>query len=124
MLDLPPLSYTKIAMALALAGLLLLVVRSLVARDRSEASRLNLEDMLLDETGHMSSLRVVMLGSFFLTSWVMVYLTLAGKLTEMYFAYYGGFWIIPIVARVIKGPAAVVESATVETTRTSTTVKP
>lgn len=124
MLDLPPLSYTKIVMVLALALALLLVARSLISRDRSTTSRLSLEDMLLDERGQMSSLRVVMLGAFALTSWVMVYLTLTGKITETYFAAYGSFWIIPIVTRVIKGPAPVQESDTVEVTRTSTTTKP
>lgn len=104
MIDLPPLSYTKLAMVLVLAVLAIVIVRSLIARDRNAHSKLNLEDMLLDEHGKLSSIRVVMLGSFGLTSWIMVYLTLTKGLTEGYFTAYMGVWVIPIVARVIKGP--------------------
>jgi len=104
MLDLPPLSYTKIAMVLVLATLGIVAVRSLIVRDRNVHSKLNLEDMLLDEHDKLSSIRIVMLGSFGLTSWMMVYLTLTKGLTEGYFTAYLGVWVIPIVARVIKGP--------------------
>lgn len=58
----------------------------------------NLFDLIM-ENGRVSKLACVFLGSFGVTSWLMVRLTLDGKMTEGYLTAYGALWIIPITAK-------------------------
>lgn len=81
----------------------LLVVLSLLLRHRNSASRINLDDLLLGVDGRFSKAAAVMLGSFMLTSWLMVLLALRDKMTEGYLAIYVGAWIAPTVTVLIKG---------------------
>ena len=99
------LRWEKIAALAALLMVLFYIVRSLVVRDRSNASKINLDDLLIGDDGKVSKGAAVMLGSFAVTSWMMVFLTLNDKVTEGYFASYLGVWVIPVVAKIIKGPA-------------------
>ena len=88
----------------AVAFLLLLgafIVWSLLKRDRSNSSRLNLDDLLLGDDGKISKAAAVMLGAFIATTWMMVYLTLQGKMTEGYLGIYVAAWIAPTVTRLV-----------------------
>lgn len=58
---------------------------------------------LLMENGHISKAAVVMMGSFALTTWMMITLTLKDKLTEGYLGIYVAAWITPVVVRLITG---------------------
>lgn len=96
---------TKIYMTIALLVMIGLVVLTLLHSNRSFTSKLNLEDLLLGEDGKISKAAAVMMGSFLMTTWLMIYLTLNGKMTEGYFTIYCGAWIIPTVTKLIKGPS-------------------
>lgn len=98
---------TKILMIAALILVIIAIVYVLMKRDRSTASAINLEDLLLGEDGKLSKAAAVMMGAFAMTTWLMVYLTLGGKMTEGYLAIYVGAWIAPTVTRLIIAKPAV-----------------
>ncbi|MEY4761266.1 MAG: hypothetical protein RLZZ200_1122 [Pseudomonadota bacterium] len=110
----------KESMALILAGVVLLIIATLFLRSRSAHSKLSLDDLLLGDDGRLSKAAAVMIGAFGLTTWLMVYLALQGKMTEGYLAIYVASWITPTVAVIIKRPAEV-PTSTLETSTTSTT---
>lgn len=56
---------------------------------------------LFMENGRISKAATVMMLSFILTSWMMVYLTLHSKITEGYMGMYAAAWIAPVVVRLI-----------------------
>lgn len=88
-----------------IAGLLiilLILVHSLRARDRDQVSPIKLDDLLLGDDGKISKAAIVMLGSFALTSWVIFYLTVQGKLTDILFGAYLTAWVAPVVTRILK----------------------
>ena len=90
--------------ALLLVALLLL--RSLLRRDKDRASAINLEALLLGDDGKMSKAAFVMLGAFIVTTWLMIYLAISDKMTEGYLAIYVGAWIAPTVTRLLNPPPA------------------
>ena len=90
----------------ALLILAMVVAWSLYRAHRDKATSFDLLDLLV-ENGRVSKLACVFLGSFGVTSWVMVRLTLDGKMTEGYLAAYGALWIVPITAKLFStAPAA------------------
>ena len=58
---------------------------------------------LVMEDGKLSRVSCVLMGAFTVTTWMMVNLTLTGRMTEGYFTAYGGMWIAPLIVRLIKG---------------------
>lgn len=94
---------TKILMTVALVIVIAAIIFVLIKRDRSSSSQINLEDLLIGDDGKLSKAAAVMLGAFAMTTWLMVYLALGGKMTEGYLAIYVGAWIAPTVARLIVG---------------------
>jgi hypothetical protein len=112
------MNYTKLLMVMALILLTAGLTAALVRRDRSSSSGVNLEDLLLGDDGKLSKAAAVMMGAFAMTTWLMVYLALSGKMTEGYLAIYVGAWIAPTVTKlIINRPAEVTE--TLETSTTS-----
>lgn len=99
------MSFGRHGMIVVLALAVLLIMWALERRSRSAKSRIDLDDLLLNEDGKMSKAAAVMFGSFALTTWVIVFLTLNGKLTEGYFAAYITAWVAPVVVKLIKTPA-------------------
>lgn len=92
---------TKILMTIALVMVITSIIFVLIKRDRSSSSRINLEDLLIGDDGKLSKAAAVMLGAFAMTTWLMVYLALNGKMTEGYLAIYVGAWIAPTVTRLV-----------------------
>ena len=90
---------TKIFMAVALMVVIVSIITVLIRRDRSSVSAINLEDLLIGDDGKLSKAAAVMMGAFAMTTWLMVYMTLGGKMTEGYLAIYVGAWIAPTVTR-------------------------
>lgn len=88
-------------MIVVLLVVLLLVVRSLLQRDRDARSAIDLEDLLLGADGRASKAAAVMFGAFLLTSWVIVYQTLTDKLTDLTFGAYLAAWVAPTVTALI-----------------------
>ena len=54
---------------------------------------------LIMEHGKLSRLACVFMGSFGVSSWVMVRATVDGKMTEGLFTAYGAIWVAPIIAK-------------------------
>lgn len=112
------MNLTKLVMIIALSLIIIAIVYALMKRDRSTTSRINLEDLLLGEDSKVSKAAAVMMGSFALTTWLMVYLAFRDKMTEGYLAIYVAAWIAPTVTRlIVNKPAETI--ATVETSTTS-----
>lgn len=80
----------------------------------------NILDLLM-ENGRVSKAAVVMMGAFSLTSWMMVQLTLAGKMTEGYFGLYSAAWIAPVVIKLITQAASAAPKTTTATAIASVT---
>lgn len=97
----------KLIAASVLIIVILIVGWLLHRRDADDKSKLNLEDLLLGEDGRLSKAAAVMMGAFALTTWLMAYLALTGKMTEGYLAIYVGAWIAPTVTTLIKRPGDV-----------------
>lgn len=93
-------------MALLLGVIVFLIVFSAIRMHRDPNSDFNLLDLLM-ENGHVSKAAVVMMGAFALTSWMMIELTMIGKMTEGYFGLYAGAWIAPVVVKLVtQGPTS------------------
>ena len=84
--------------ALAITGLVLLW--SLFRAHRDPATDINLFDLLL-ENGKLSKVSVAFMVTLTVTSWVVIRLTLDGKLTDVLFAGYAAAWIVPLVACIL-----------------------
>lgn len=97
---------TRTGMILILALVVLLIAWAIERRSRSDKSLISLDDLLIGDDGKMSKPAAVMFGSFALTTWVIVYLTINDKLTETFFGAYLAAWVAPAVVRIFKGPGA------------------
>ena len=106
-------------MALVLAGILITLVFAAWRLHLNPENDFNVLDLLM-ENGRVSKAAVVMMGAFSLTSWMMVQLTLTGKMTEGYFGLYSAAWIAPVVVKLITQASA---TASPKTTTTATITK-
>ena len=87
----------------------------------SDETAFSLSDLFM-ENGKASKGAVVLIGAFASTTWMFIYYTLLGKMTEGYFGLYSAAWIAPVVAKMIAiGPAA--SSPTVTTSTASVTTE-
>ena len=111
-------------MLIALLALLLFIFFSLRAQSRNRSSQISLDDLLLGDDGKMSKGAAVMFGSFFLTSWIMVHLTITEHITEGYFTAYLAAWVAPSVVRLITNRPQPATSATSETMTSTKTIIP
>lgn len=88
-----------------LACAILLILWGLERKNADRHSHFSFDD-LLTENGKTSKAACVMFGSFAATTWLLVFLTATGKITEGYFGLYLTAWVAPAVTRIIKGPEA------------------
>ena len=79
----------------------------------------NLLDLLM-ENGRVSKVSFLVMGAFFVTSWVMLALQASGKMTEVIFAAYGSIWVAPLITRLMNPPQ---DTKTVSTASVTTTTK-
>ena len=98
----------------------LLLCWSVYRAHKDPAYRLDLFDLLMDG-GRLSKTAFAFIATLGITSWIMVRLTLDGKLTEGYFTGYGLMWVAPLVAKLFSSPPP--SSTTTETTERTTSVK-
>ena len=92
-------------MVVALIVSLLAVIVILYRVQRNPDNRFDLLDLLMDN-GRLSRVAFAFIGSFAVTNWVIVTLTLNGKLTEGYLTIYVAAWVAPLVTRILKGSVA------------------
>lgn len=96
-------SHFKLLAAIGLLLLGVLIARTLMKRDKLATSALDLDDLLLDTaTNRISKAAAVLMGSFALASWVVIYHTLAGKLTDTEFGAYLLTFATPAVVKIIR----------------------
>lgn len=88
----------------------LAILWSLERKSKSHTSHFNFDD-LLTEDGKTSKAACVMFGSFAVTTWVLVYLTINAKLTELIFGAYLTAWVAPVVTKIIAARKDVSSSA-------------
>lgn len=87
----------KITDAMLVIGILI-VSWSFYRAQRRTDFQFNTFDLLM-ENGKVSKSSAVFMGTFAVTSWVMISLTLDGKMTEGYLGAYGAMWVAPIISR-------------------------
>ena len=91
-------------MVIVLAIAVFLITVAAIRLHQRADNDFNILDLLM-ENGRVSKAAVVMMGAFSLTSWMMVELTLIGKMAEGYFGLYAAAWIAPVVVKLItQGP--------------------
>lgn len=115
-------------MVLLLLAAALVIIRSLLHKSSDQTSAINLDDLILETdlvTGRqrMSIIRVLALGAFVFTIWMMVFLTLSGKMTEGYFTIFNAAWVAPLVTQIIWGKKPPPSGPTTVITGGDTTVK-
>ena len=84
------------AMNIALGLFVLLIAISLYRMNRDN-DQFNLVDLLM-ENGRVSKISFIVMGSFGTHTWIMLYLTVHGAMSEGYMTIYLG-WGIPLVAK-------------------------
>lgn len=89
-------------MAVLLAAIVVLITWSFYRLHRDPNTDFNVLDLLM-ENGRVSKISCAFLAAFGITSWIMVKLTLDGKMTEGYLGLYGSMWVGPLIARVVFG---------------------
>ena len=72
---------------------------------------------LITENGRVSKLAFAFMLTLGVTSWIMIRLTLDGKMTEGYLGGYGALWIAPIIAKLFNTPT----STAIDTSITTST---
>lgn len=97
------MNFGRHGMILVLALAVLLIMWALERRNKNAHSNISLDDLLIGDDGKMSKAAAVMFGSFALTTWVVVYLTINDKLTDLIFGAYLAAWVAPSVTKLIKG---------------------
>ncbi len=76
----------------------LVVAWSLYRAHRNPAYEFNFFDLLM-ENGKLSRIACVFIGSFAVSSWIMIRTTMDGKMTEGLFTAFGVIWVAPICAK-------------------------
>lgn len=86
-----------------LALIALVIALNLYRAQRNVDLSFDLFDLIL-ENGRVSKVSVAFMVTLAATTWVLVRLTMDGKLTELYFGAYGTMWVAPIIARLFSPP--------------------
>lgn len=103
-----------------LAVAALLVILSFYRLNR-DCEQFNLLDLLL-ENGRVSRIAFAFMLTLFVTSWIIIKLTIDGKMSEGYLVSYGGLWIAPILTKMFS--TNTVSSATQSSSTTIVTQTP
>lgn len=95
-------------MALLLLAALFIIIRSMLNKTRDKSSPIDLDELICEwnpliNRMQISWIRVIASGAFVLSCWMMVYLTVTGKMTEGYFGLFNTAWVAPILAAIIWG---------------------
>ena len=105
----------------AFAVLVLLIAWSFYrAQKDSNFAAFNAFDLIM-ENGRLSRLACIFIASFGVSSWVIIRLTLDGKMTEGLFTAYCLAWVAPIIAKLFSPPQV---TSSTSTTSVSTTTVP
>jgi len=84
-------------MNIALAAVAILIAISLYRTNRDNPD-FNLVDLLM-ENKRVSKVSCLVMGSFGVHTWIMLYLTVHDKMSEGYLTIYGATWAAPLIVR-------------------------
>lgn len=87
-------------MLVILAAAILSVLLSFWRAHRNALIQFSAFDLIM-ENGKVSKIALAFMMVLGVTTWIMIYLTIQGKMTEGYFGAYGVMWVGPLVAKVI-----------------------
>lgn len=100
----------------------LLIGLSIWRAHRKPGFEFNTFDLIM-ENGKVSRIALAFMLVLAVTTWIVVDLTIKGKLTEGYFTMYGSMWVIPLVAKVVFNKSEAPEPGTTITTKIESTEK-
>lgn len=115
-------------MTLSLTGAVFLIivlgiVWSIYRLHRNPDVDFNFLDLLI-ENGRVSKISCIVMGAFFLHSWIMVDLQAHALMTEGYLTIYGATWVSPLLVRLfMPAPAGSTTTTTSVTADVVTTTK-
>lgn len=103
-------------------GIALLAWFVIAARKWNEdkTSPFSFTDLVI-ENGKTSKIAVILMGSFAMSTWLIIFYAMTGKLTEGYFGLYLTAWVAPTVAKMITN--APISSGNSSPTITTTTTE-
>jgi len=94
--------YPHKLLVIALLFVSLALIFVLIRRMRNYRSNINLDDLLIDPlTERISKAAVVLMGSWVMATWVIIYLTITGKFDDTAFAAYLAAFATPAVVKII-----------------------
>lgn len=108
----------KLADAALLIGMLALMW-SFYKAQKNPAFSFDLFDLVM-ENGKLSKTAVAFMATLIVTSWVMLRLTLDGKLSDGIFLGYGAMWVAPLVAKLFSAQPAAGTTTTTDSTKITT----
>ena len=111
---------TDIVLYTLLAVIVAGVAVSFYRYQKNPDNTFNILDLMM-ENGRVSRLAVAFLLTLVVTSWVMIKLTVDGKMTEGYLMAFGGMWIAPIISKMFatnNTSATTTTSVSIEATAT------
>lgn len=109
------MSITQAAFIITILG----IIWSIYRLHKSPNVDFNILDLLM-ENQRVSKVSCLVMGAFFVTSWIMVDLQANAHMTEGYLGLYAGAWVAPLIARLMN-PA--VDTQTTTTAIVSTDVR-
>lgn len=113
---------TDIVLYTLLAVIVAGIVLSFYRYQKNPANTFNILDLLM-ENGRVSRLAAAFMMTLVVTSWVMIKLTVDGKMTEGYLMAFGGMWIAPIISKMFATNTATATSTTTVSIEASETTK-
>lgn len=87
----------------ALAVGLLIICWSFYRAQKDPHFQFDVFDLVM-ENGRVSKIAVAFMITLAATTWILLRLTVDGKLTEGYFTAYGALWVAPLVAKLFSTP--------------------
>lgn len=94
----------QLTLDLTLLLIVIYVGIGMVRSSRDEKSRLNLEDLLIDDvTGKTSKVAFVFIGTWMVATWAVVYMITNGKMEPHYWDAYLAVFATPAVAKIVWG---------------------
>lgn len=79
---------------------LLLITYLLAKENNNQHSPIFLVDLLLGADGRISKAAAVMFGAFYVTTWILMYITVDGKFDATAYSAYMAAWVAPIILQV------------------------
>lgn len=95
---LPEINYVDAIMVVAA----LVVILSCYRAQRDPNFRFDIFDLIMQD-GRLSKTSVAFMTTLAVTSWVLIKLTVDGKMTETLYTAYGAMWVAPLVVKILKG---------------------